>query len=125
MIRDHGVPTPKRVFAGSADLPPGSRRIVPVGAISVGVFNIDGRYHAVLNYCPHEGAELCKGRLTGTTLPTEQPGTYEWGRENKILRCPWHQWEFDLETGKHIANSACRVRTYQVIVEDGKLFLEI
>ena len=115
----------RRIPAGPADLPPGGRRIVPAGAFSVGVFKVDDRYHAILNYCPHEGAELCKGRLTGTNLPTDRPATYEWGRENGILRCPWHQWEFDLETGQHLADPACRVRVYRVVVQDGQLFLEI
>lgn len=114
----------RRIPAGAADLPEGGRRIVPTGTRSVGIFRVQGRYHAVLNYCPHQGAELCRGRLTGTNLPTDRPGTYEWGREGGILRCPWHQWEFDLETGRHLADPACRVRVYRVIEEDGQLFLE-
>lgn len=54
----------------------------------------------------------------------DPPGIYEWGRENLILRCPWHAWEFDLETGRHLANPACRVRVYRVVEETGELFLE-
>lgn len=111
--------------AGPANLAQGERRIVQVGSQSIGIFRVDDRYLAVRNHCPHEGAELCRGKVTGTTLPTDQLGTYEWGREGLILRCPWHQWEFDLETGHHLANPTCRVRTYQVIERDGELFLEI
>lgn len=124
-MSETSLPAKRRVPAGPADLAPGERRIVPTGSLSVGVFNVNGRYHAVLNYCPHEGAELCKGTLTGTTLPTDQLGVYEWGRENLILRCPWHQWEFDLETGRQLADPSCRVRVYRVIEEEGQLFLEV
>lgn len=113
-----------RISAGPADLAAGECRIVQAGGDSVGIYHLDGHYYAVRNRCPHEGAELCRGRLTGTNLPTGEVGNYQWGRENRILRCPWHQWEFDLETGRHLANPSCRVRTYRVAVEDGKLFLE-
>ncbi|WP_243767688.1 Rieske (2Fe-2S) protein [Paenibacillus agricola] len=25
-------------------------------------------------------------------------------RDNEILRCPWHGWEFDLKTGEHLVD---------------------
>ena len=52
---------------------------------AIGVFNIHGRYVAVLNLCPHELAPVCLGRLGGTTLPSA-PGEWVWGREGEILR---------------------------------------
>jgi nitrite reductase (NADH) small subunit len=115
----------KLVPAGPADLPIGGRRIVSVGAFSVGVFRLESGYHGIVNYCPHEGAELCKGRLTGTTLPAEKASTYEWGCEGRILRCPWHKWEFDLITGQHLADPSFRARTYRVIESEGQLSIEL
>lgn len=119
------LPPARRWPAGPADLAPGARRIVEASPFSIGIFYVDGRYHAVRNHCPHEGAELCRGKLTGTNLPNDTPGTYEWGRDNLIIRCPWHQWEFDLETGRHLASDRCRVRVFNVIEENGALFVEI
>ena len=119
------APSSRRIPAGAADLAPGECRIVETGTGSIGLYLVDGRFYAIRNHCPHEGAELCRGKLTGTTLPTDTLGQYQWGRENLILRCPWHQWEFDLETGRHLANPACRVRTYRVVAEEGQLFLEL
>ena len=99
------------------DLPPGTRRIVSVGSRSIGVFNVGGRYHALRNVCPHQGASLCEGPLTGTALPGP-PGTFRYGREGEILRCPWHGWEFDVTSGRSIFNPhAVRVRSYRVAVE--------
>ncbi|MEZ0299104.1 MAG: Rieske (2Fe-2S) protein [Candidatus Methylacidiphilales bacterium] len=119
-------PTPAfRHAAGPADMKEGERRIVMAGNISIGIFRVRDRYYAIRNHCPHEGAELCRGRLTGTMLPATQPRQYEWGRDNMILRCPWHQWEFDLETGRHVANPRLRVRTWRVVEENCQLFLEI
>ena len=106
------------VVCAVSELPPGARRIVTVGSRSIGVFNVDGRYYALRNACPHQGAPLCEGPLTGTTLPGP-PGTFRYGREGEILRCPWHGWEFDVTSGRSIFNPhAVRVRAYPVAVED-------
>jgi 3-phenylpropionate/trans-cinnamate dioxygenase ferredoxin subunit len=111
--------------AGPSDLAPGERRIITEGSLSIGVFHVGKRYFAIRNFCPHEAAQLCRGKLTGTTLPVDTPGNYEWGREGMILRCPWHGWEFDLETGCHLADPSCRVRTYPVVEKSGRLYVEI
>jgi 3-phenylpropionate/trans-cinnamate dioxygenase ferredoxin subunit len=38
--------------------------------------------------------------------------------EGRVLRCPWHAWEFDITTGKSLfAPEACRVKSYEVAVE--------
>lgn len=113
------------VPAGPADLPIGGRRIVPVGSYSIGVFRIESGYCGIINYCPHEGANLCKGRLTGTNMPTEKLAEYEWGCEGRVLRCPWHKWEFDLLTGQHLADPSFRARTYRVLECEGQLNIEI
>ena len=68
------------VIAGIEEIPPGARQIVELEGKSIGIFNVDGRYVAVLNICPHELAPVCLGRLGGTTLPSA-PGEWIWGRE--------------------------------------------
>lgn len=100
----------------ASELPPGSRKIVEVGGRSIGVFNIDGRFYALRNSCPHQGAQLCLGSIGGTAEPSA-PGEYVWGREGEILRCPWHGWEFDITTGRSVFNPhKTRVRSYEVTV---------
>jgi len=128
-MSDFPSPSPikvrKLVPAGPADLPIGGRRIVQLDTYSIGVFRIESGYYGIVNYCPHEGAELCKGRLTGTNMPTDKISNYEWGCEGRILRCPWHKWEFDLITGQHVADPSFRARTYRVIESDGNLHIEL
>jgi nitrite reductase/ring-hydroxylating ferredoxin subunit len=51
------------------------------------------------------------------------PGRLRHVREGTILRCPWHQWEYDITTGQNVADPHKRVRTYQVDVTDGEVYL--
>lgn len=114
----------KHAVARVDEIGPGERRIVEVEGRSVGIFNVHGSFIAVLNVCPHELAPVCLGRLGGTTLPSP-PGEFRWGREGEILACPWHGWEFDLCTGRALADPRRRLRRYPVSVEDGTLFIEL
>jgi nitrite reductase (NADH) small subunit len=104
------------VVARTLDLPPGTRKIVEVEGRSIGVFNIGGKFFALRNACPHQGAPLCLGSIDGTMLESE-PGKYVWDREGEILRCPWHGWEFDITNGRSIFNPhRTRVRSYKVSI---------
>ena len=99
------------------ELPPGQRKIVDVGGRTIGVFNVNGSYYALLNRCPHKAAPLCLGVLKGLVLGPE-PYCYEIEREGEILRCPWHGWEFDVTNGRSIYNPhGVRVKAYEVGVE--------
>ncbi len=109
--------TTRYVICPVGEIAPGDRRIVEIAGRSIGVFNIHGRYYAIRNLCPHQGAPLCRGRLTGTALPS-RPGEYHWGREGEIIRCPWHGWEFDVTTGKSLFNPhKMKVKNYEVMIE--------
>ncbi len=109
----------KHSIGPASELPVGSRKIVEIGGRTIGVFNVNGTFYALRNLCPHQAAPLCKGHVTGTTLPS-QPGEYKWDRDGEILRCPWHGWEFDITTGRSVFNPhKLRVKTYEVTVERG------
>ncbi|MEM7333466.1 MAG: Rieske (2Fe-2S) protein [Chloroflexota bacterium] len=100
------------------ELPIGERKIVEIGKRSIGVFNVHGEYYAIRNICPHQGAELCRGSVGGTMLPTDTPGEYNYSLDGRILRCPWHFWEFDITTGEMIfVPNPKRVQTFDVAVE--------
>jgi 3-phenylpropionate/trans-cinnamate dioxygenase ferredoxin subunit len=109
----------------AAELQPGTRRIVSLNGISVGVFNVGGTLHAIRNSCPHRGAPLCEGTIGGTMMPSD-PQHYVYGMEGRLLRCPWHGWEIDIASGKPTFNDADRrVRTYAVEVVDGQVVVEV
>ena len=99
-------------------LQPGQRKIVEIGRHSIGIFNVSGSLYAIKNRCPHQGAELCRGTVGGTMLPSQNPGEYNYAFEGQILRCPWHFWEFDITTGEMVfVPEPQRVKTYDVVVE--------
>ena len=113
-----------RYIVGTTDeILPGQRKIVEIGGRSVGVFNVNGEYFAVLNRCPHQGGSLCSGRQSGVVTST-RPGEYVTSRAGEIIRCPWHGWEFDLRTGQSWFDPrAVRVRRYDVLVESGAMLV--
>lgn len=103
------------------ELPPGAKRIVQHGASSIGVFNIAGRYYAIKNVCPHQGAPLCQGSVHATHRPSDVQ-EFDPAYGGRILRCPWHGWEFDIVTGKGLYDRNSRVATYPVKVDaDGNV----
>ena len=111
-------------MAQAADIAPGERIIVEIKERSIGIFNVNGTFVAVLNICPHELAPVCRGRVGGTTLPSA-PCEYCWGRVGEIGACPWHGWEFDLLTGKMLADERIRIRKYPVDIRDGTVYVTL
>lgn len=111
------MPAQRHQVASISEVPQGSRKIVNVAGRSIGVFNVDGRFFAVKNSCPHQGGPLCLGPTMGLAT-ADSPGEFNYDRDGEILRCPWHGWEFDLATGQSVFDpSRTRVRSYQVEVE--------
>lgn len=119
------VSGPRRhVVCPAAELLPGERRIVEIDGRSIGIFNVKGRFHALHNGCPHKGGALCEGPITGTVIPTaDRPFAY--GREGEIVRCALHGWEFEIATGRALADPDVRARTYPVDVEHGQLVVTV
>ena len=114
----------RHVVCALDELPPGTSKILPVGQFGVGVYNIDGTVYAIANYCSHEGAPLCEGLVGGTNeYAPDEPGQLKRVNDGKIIRCPWHQWEFDITTGKTVAHPRRRTRTYAVEITDGTVYL--
>ncbi len=98
------------------ELQPGQRREVQFGgADGVTVFNVGGRLYALGNRCPHKGGPLCRGRLRPHVASTGV-GQWVFERENEIIKCPYHNWEFDITTGRALYDQRMRVKTYPVAV---------
>jgi nitrite reductase (NADH) small subunit len=107
------------------DYPAGSKRIVEAAGRSIGVFNVEGRLHAVLNRCPHALAPFCLADLQGTWLAAP-PDAPEYGLEGRVLRCIWHGWEWDVETGRTVVGTdPRRLSKYPIRTEAGRVVVSI
>lgn len=114
----------KHVVCAVAELPPGARKIVQVGKRSIGVFRVGDSFYAMLNICPHQGANICAGPLGGTNRPVSGY-QYEWEDAGTVLRCARHGWEFDLTTGANLDDPSIRAKTYPAFVEDGNVVVSL
>jgi nitrite reductase/ring-hydroxylating ferredoxin subunit len=112
-------------LGAESDFPPGSKRLVDVAGRTIGLYNVDGALHAVLNRCPHALAPLCLADLTGTWLATS-PDNPEYGFEGRVLRCIWHGWEWNIETGRTVyGTDPRRLSKYPVQVRDGRVLISM
>jgi nitrite reductase (NADH) small subunit len=62
--------------------------------------------------------------VTGTTAAGGDL-EYAYEREGRILRCAWHGWEFEIETGRSLVDPRIRAKTFPVTVEDGDVVVHI
>ena len=115
----------QRTFACRSDeVRAGAATIVKLNNRSIGLFEVDGSYHALLNVCPHRGAALCEGPVCGTNRHTDK-AEFVYEKPNGIIRCAWHGWEFDIKTGAFLGDPKIRAKTLPVVVENGDIYVEI
>ena len=117
------TPEPERgaVFPAAALAERGRAKVSAFGT-EIAVFDVGGRLFAVANACPHHGGPLCHGRVTGARF-ADAPYEHRWEREERVLVCPWHGWEFDLETGESLFDPGVRVRTFEARREGDEIVL--
>ena len=112
------------------EIPPGERKIVVPfrGRAGIGIFNVGGSFYAVRNICPHKHGPLCTGELSGrvdTDAPPSSQGAFiSLEGLGEIVRCPWHQWPFEIATGRCLVASEVRVATYPVKIRGDDVVVE-
>ncbi|WP_342304062.1 Rieske (2Fe-2S) protein [Methanolobus sp. ZRKC5] len=68
----------------------------------------DGLFFAISNKCPHMECPLSKGTL-----------------EQYILKCPCHDWRFDIRSGEFLDAKEIRVSVYETKLMDGGVFVNM
>ena len=83
-----------------------------------------GSVKAFFGRCPHQGADLTFGCVTKRTS-SDRLNKITTDHQDKILRCPWHGFEFSLETGRPIVPESAaltlRLRLLEVEIEDDQI----
>ena len=88
----------------AAELPPNSVKIVSAGSITIGVYNLNGEFHALEDRCSHDDGPLCEG-------------DFDCGE--KVAVCPRHGARFDITSGRALTLPAyLPVDTFPVRVRD-------
>lgn len=78
-------------------LAPGKVTEIIIAGRAIAVANVDGTFRACVNACPHADGPLGEGHLDGG-----------------LLTCPYHGWQFDLDSGACPTNPDVTLTTYDV-----------
>jgi nitrite reductase (NADH) small subunit/3-phenylpropionate/trans-cinnamate dioxygenase ferredoxin subunit len=89
-------------------LKPGMVTEIIIGGRAIAVANVDGDFRACVNACPHADGPLGEGSLDGG-----------------LLTCPYHGWQFDLESGACPTNPDVTLTTFDVQVVDTAVCVRI
>ena len=94
--------------AAEGEIPEGGVKIVQSGQLFIGVYLIDGVYHAIEDRCSHDDGPLCEG-----------------DRDGFCIECHRHGAHFDVRTGGVLSLPATEdVEAYPVTVRAGEIFIE-
>ena len=94
--------------AKTSDIPLNEARAFPVGDRMIAIFNDDGKYYAMDDFCPHMGASLAGGWI-----------------ENGTVACPWHAWRFSLVDGCWLDNPKIKADIFAVVVVGDEIQIEL
>ena len=82
---------------------------VMVGDEEIALFNVAGEIFATSNICTHAMASMCDGI-----------------QEGHVIECPLHEGKFDIKTGAALCPPVIEpLATFEVKVEDGKVFVKV
>lgn len=118
----------KELFvAKSAELPDGERKIVPNGNNEIGVYRVNGELYAYLSLCPHQGGPACEGLLMAQVEEViAEDKTYHgmrFNHDDMHIVCPWHGWEFHLDSGIARADPKFKLRKYVVVERGNEIYV--
>lgn len=100
---------PGRVrVADISELTPGRGKLVRAGTLELALHNVDGTLYATEAACPHRGGPMADAFQMG-----------------KNIVCPWHGWQFDVETGRSTLVPNVSIRTYRVTVDGSDVYVEL
>ena len=111
------------------ELVDGDVRIVQIAGVEIGVYRHGGRYFAYRNICPHQGGPVCEGvRMPKVRIELDEERRFRrhgFDQGEMHIVCPWHGWEFRLETGEAAGDPKLRLRRYEVVERDGGVYVNL
>ena len=86
---------------------PGMGTVVTVKGQELAVFNVEGKFHAMDNRCPHQDYPLGMSPIF-----------------DNLVICIGHAWRFDINSGECHSVPGVRVQTYEVIIEGDEVKIQ-
>lgn len=103
--------------------------LAQAGDLQIGVFKVHGRLYAYENRCAHQGGPVCRGDVFARQEERIGANGVSLGlveSEDRVdVACPWHGWEYDVQTGINIADPTVRLRAFRAVEEDGDVYVEV
>jgi nitrite reductase/ring-hydroxylating ferredoxin subunit len=118
----------ERVVGELKELAEGDFRVFALDAFEVGIFRAGDRLLAYENVCPHAGGPVCQGKILNRVEEALTPDKKSVGlkfSERRHVVCPWHGYEFDIETGCHPGDATMRLRRVKVEVRNGQIYVRV
>lgn len=118
----------QELLVGSvAELEGDRRLIVDLAGTEISVFERGGRYFAYENRCLHQGGPVGEGvvmpRIEAVLGPNRESIEERFDESVLHLVCPWHGWEYDLDSGECIADRALKLKSFEVRVREGDIYV--
>jgi nitrite reductase/ring-hydroxylating ferredoxin subunit len=103
----------------TADFDDDQRRIVSANGRDIVVFRHGDRFYALDNVCLHQGGPVGEGIIIGkveAVLSEDKRFLGERFSDDEIhIVCPWHGWEYDIETGRCAGDRRRRLGRYETV----------
>ena len=80
---------------------------------------------AVRNICAHHSAMLSYGWVQPQLVQGESFFEVDILEDTPVVRCPWHAFGFRLEDGLCVADPKLRIRSYRVVVEQDRVYVDL
>jgi nitrite reductase (NADH) small subunit len=99
------------------------------GSLEVGIFRHNGKLYCYRNTCPHQGGPVCEGvRRHSVEDIYAADGLFIGQRYNlndMHIVCPWHGYEFHMDTGTHAGDAAVRLQKFEACERDGEIYVDL
>jgi nitrite reductase (NADH) small subunit len=108
----------REIHVGStADFEGGRRRMLVVNGREIVVLRHEDRFYAYENVCLHMGGPVAEGVLIPKVEAILGDGGVQLGErfnsDEMHIVCPWHGWEYDLETGEFMGDRRRKLRKFE------------
>lgn len=96
------------LVAKTDEIPKNEGRAFAVADRMIAIFESQGTFYALDDFCPHQGASLSAG----------------WIHEGCVA-CPWHAWRFALSDGTWMDNPKVKTDHFDVQVKGSEIYVAI